>query len=135
MAVTRCSSGAYELGMSAAKEAGLVKIKPALTAGEWARTRGGRATGEAWRESAGVEFYVHDHANQPGLLVVGAFPGRSVSIEPVIFHALAAKCLHGQPFGFTREDVDNLDATMGPASPALHELARRIEALLPPEDV
>ena len=54
-------------------------------------------------------------------------------------HALAAISLHGQPFGFTRKDVDVLrDAAIvvadGPALSAyLGAIADRIAALLPPE--
>lgn len=62
-------------------------------------------------------------------------------------HGIAAANLHGQPFGFTREDVEclrelakhyNDDAdnyeTTGPAAVWLSALADRIEALLPPDD-
>ncbi len=61
----------------------------------------------------------------------------------------AALCLHGQPFGFTREDVACLRAASGAViyrdafsgelagdsveSRKLLDLADRIEALLPPE--
>ena len=59
--------------------------------------------------------------------------------------SLAAICLKGQPFGFTREDVELLRSverdSHDPASAPyigdvsmLADLADRIEALLPPED-
>jgi len=54
-------------------------------------------------------------------------------------HELAAKALHGQPFGFTREDIDVLDTaimydpTTGRHGMALGAIRDRIEALLPPE--
>lgn len=60
-------------------------------------------------------------------------------------HAAAALCLHGQPFGFTREDVSVLRQLptfvrglgLGPdpdgVAAYLPGLADRIEALLPPE--
>ena len=51
-------------------------------------------------------------------------------------HALAALALHGQPFGFTRADVDalrNLCADLHPYCQPFHSLADRIAALLPPE--
>ena len=59
-------------------------------------------------------------------------------------HGVAALCLHGQPFGFTREDVELVRGLRGRPSeydsspiedddPALDALADRIEALLPPE--
>ena len=57
-------------------------------------------------------------------------------------HSTAALCLHGQPFGFTWEDVAVLRDIAAPdiGTPlegdarALTSLADRIEALLPPED-
>jgi len=49
---------------------------------------------------------------------------------------MAALCLHGQPFGFTKEDVENLYATADePGNHRLYDLATRIDALLPPRDV
>jgi hypothetical protein len=47
--------------------------------------------------------------------------------------ALAALALHGQPFGFTREDVDLLRWVAEHTDHATGRLADRIEALLPPE--
>jgi len=52
-------------------------------------------------------------------------------------HALAALCLHGQPFGFRHEDVllcrGNLYHVETPEFyGALYDLADRIAALLPP---
>ena len=59
-------------------------------------------------------------------------------------HGAAAKLLHEQPFGFTREDVELLRETvptdvdqLGYAyeiQSYLHDLADRIAALLPPEE-
>lgn len=51
-------------------------------------------------------------------------------------HQIAAGCLYGQPFGFTRYDVTLLRHAADfaqPRHPELHGLADRIEALLPPE--
>ncbi len=54
-------------------------------------------------------------------------------------HGLAALCLYGQAFGFTREDVDLLNKAIlqyhWREKPAigLQSLASRIAALLPPE--
>ena len=54
--------------------------------------------------------------------------------------ALSALCLHDQPFGFTREDVEVLTDAVGSVyssmegSAKLLSLADRIEALLPPEE-
>lgn len=57
-------------------------------------------------------------------------------------HETAARALHGQPFGFTWEDVDLLLAETSILAPvrdeeegqALYDLANRIAALLPPRD-
>lgn len=51
----------------------------------------------------------------------------------------AAKVLHGQPFGFTWEDVDllrNIDPhdVVTPTLDAMHALGDRIAALLPPRE-
>ena len=51
---------------------------------------------------------------------------------PVGSHALAALCLYGEPFGFTREDVRILRAAA--CIDDMVGLADRIEALLPPEE-
>ena len=53
-------------------------------------------------------------------------------------HRLAAQCLHGQPFGFTQEMVDELRLAAGYCRTTSHELwcddiADLIEALLPPD--
>ena len=51
-------------------------------------------------------------------------------------HPLAALCLHGQPFGFTQEDVDACrsadDEEWAKWQPQLAALAEKIAALLPP---
>ena len=60
---------------------------------------------------------------------------------PEDLHALAARCLHNQSFGFHREDVANIrDALIfkyrepdDERNEQLESLADRIEALLPPE--
>jgi len=49
-------------------------------------------------------------------------------------HGIAAANLHGQPFGFTREDVRVLRQEAGYYHDGIADLADRIEALLPPED-
>ena len=66
-----------------------------------------------------------------------------VVLEPLYYpslHGIAAANLHGQPFGFTREDVEVLTDAVGSVyssmegSAKLLSLADRIEALLPPEE-
>lgn len=81
--------------------------------------------------------------------------GRDPAWKPSLFateHAHAAMILHGQPFGFTREDVrllrdlfrQQMVVARAPGSRESHDncvriasriddLADRIEALLPPE--
>ena len=94
------------------------EIKPALTAEEW--KAGGwyvKPEYHIWTECSG-DCGVEDR------------------------HAMAATCLHGQPFGFTREDVIALRAmqdrinfeALDRGIPSVKDLADRIEALLPPEE-
>ena len=95
-------------------------IKPALTAEEWASVGGWRLDPDSW---VSVDY-------------VGW-------CEVENRHAMAAVCLHGQPFGFTREDVEVLKAAAqsvyssmlsedaSEESAKLLSLADRIEALLP----
>lgn len=53
-------------------------------------------------------------------------------------HALAALALHGQPYGFTRDDVRSLRAAAemlgGVSERSLLSVASRVAALLPPQD-
>ena len=54
-------------------------------------------------------------------------------------HVMAASCLHGQPFGFTWEDIDMLKMSARTVLGAMEHrallsMADRIEALLPPEE-
>lgn len=107
--------------------------KPALTEEEWGKLGCGTKGARPQR----VEF------DDEGYLVVHdgwetALPSSDV------WHALAALCLHGQPYGFTWEDVDILRREAGfaddehrngfhPETEArLLSLADRIAALLPP---
>lgn len=96
-------------------------IRPALTPEEWAR-----------QVSTGPDGSVEIVVDFGGL--VG--PHRVVD-DPKARHALAALSLHGQPFGFTREDVAMLRSLASDAGlqaePVILHLAARIEALLPPE--
>lgn len=108
------------------------EIKPALTAEEWAGVCTVGRPMEVWGKAGGGGL---------GVVVNGL-------LDPSDRHALAAHCLNGQPFGFTREDVKWLHHAAAHAKPAPPEyrqlsdeivaiyldLADRIEALLPPED-
>jgi len=60
--------------------------------------------------------------------------------DPAERHALAARALYGQPFGFTREDVEWLEegytecAHCNEARAWYASMADRVAALLPPEE-
>lgn len=130
-------------------------IKPALTPEEWAPPEkdGWEATGPRCLDDAG-DFWIEG----------GEVWRRSEGLEELVRnrHGLAALCLCGQPFGFTREDVEAIEAeaqgllraalwcpegysvdnpidAMSNAefrakAARLQSLASRIAALLPPED-
>ena len=93
-------------------------MKPAMTREEW----------EHWEELIQMEMY--DEARDDAVENLCANWGNPQQI--------AAKCLHGQPFGFTREDVKLIrDAAKFIAvrseSAYFESIADRIEALLPPK--
>lgn len=89
------------------------KIEPALTADEW--------------------VWIHDESMERLTDDIGYLWGH------VRRDAVAAICLHGQPFGFTWSDVDLLKAHGAEwfprvGSPECDNLADRIAALLPPRN-
>lgn len=110
------------------------KIEPALTPDQWGKLM---LDADAW--------VGHDDDPEPGaIFIAGDWK------SPEERHAIAALCLHGQPFGVTREDVEMLRAAEETAKTALDrfvnaytaatalpnrlaDLRARIEALLPPE--
>lgn len=100
------------------------EIKTALTAEEWT---------ELEVEDALVSIFV-DHAT--GTLHVYPSQHTNEDCEVSNRHALAALCLHDQPFGFTSYDVVMLRqvACCPHHKEACESIADRIEALLPPED-
>ena len=102
-------------------------VQPALTAKEWENKR-------YYAESGTGEMIVNmGKWNGTGFMAHSSIPEHGRSADR---HAAAALCLHEQPFGFTREDVDDLKdiiALLGFKD--LEDLVARIEALLPPEDV
>ena len=133
-------------------------IEPAMTPEEWAAALnpGGdvdmvRGDLRLWRHDEGEPFPV-----EVGIRSVDIMNGERVAgISHVLgkdLHALAALALHGQPFGFTWEDVDALryDAEQARRLAVLHagrwygdmhelevrlsSIADRIAALLPPRD-
>lgn len=99
------------------------EIKPALTPEEWRK----KATGDG---DTGDTMILDGF-----VAVVMDF---TRFIEVLDRHGTAALCLHGQPFGFTREDVLLCRGQLHHPESAeiwelLHSLADRIEALLPPK--
>jgi len=77
-------------------------VRPALTPEEWARLR---ATNHLTRPIgyAGQEIGVQVGHPWSGVSITAEHSHAGLSRE--MSHALAAVALHGQPFGFTREDV------------------------------
>lgn len=63
----------------------------------------------------------------------GAVPDLFVEVGCPERHAFAARALHGQPFGFTWEDVDTLRESP-PDESLLDAIADRVAALLPPRE-
>lgn len=100
------------------------EIAPALNADEWGQ----------WRRLAQYIFTSDGHGHATVI--------QRNAIEVPRRHAIAALSLHGQPFGFTREDVALLRDMAGdyegrngyfPEGQRLLSLADRLAALLPPE--
>lgn len=107
------------------------EVKPALTAEEWVGHP--RYNGTEYHIT-GVTVELLDGNSRL------AVNGDEYSWENQSRHALAALALHGQPFGFSREDVRNLGLLADDlrdfdryAYDHLKSLIARIRALLPPE--
>jgi hypothetical protein len=94
-------------------------------------------------ESPKLGHFVQLDRHADGVEVFVAGPS-SFILDAEELHRFAAYALHGQPFGFTREDVRVLllaiawaqddQAGLSPAEErTANSLAARIEALLPPE--
>ena len=123
-------------------------MEPAMTAEEWARQEVEMGD-KGWFHADGA-FPVGggDPVVASGDLYVGAYdahgracPGAEVPAKHR--HALAALCLHGQPYGFSWADVDALREVLDEAygngnSPewscaiVAEQLLAKIAALLPP---
>ena len=114
-------------------------IPPALTPEEWStKARMWPADGDEG-DAIPLGFQIDDE--QGGAVVIpidyeGCY--RQAFFDGNDRHGLAALCLYGQSFGFTRADVDALLYTLDDASKCgtddeLRSIAARIAALLPPE--
>jgi hypothetical protein len=114
-----------------------VEIKAALTPEEW-KTKSVRRFSRA----AGARNF---DLEPNGLFVHVGYEETMDDAYHIFFslsedhYALAALCLHGQPFGFTREDVEMLrysaeNTRDNYAAQDYLSLADRLEALLPPKD-
>lgn len=112
------------------------EMKPALTPDEWERFA-------ADRPSLSVEKFRDLFIGRPTRNMSVRIRGDHVQlVEADECHALAALALHGQPFGFTHEDVYLLEDEARwyaerqlpdvKQAAALRSLAARIAALLPP---
>ena len=113
------------------------KIVPALTREEWATFLAGNPVLNL--DGAGFQDCPHIQTEHGGEVIV-AVEDVYLGLSGIARHAGCATLLHGQPFGFTREDVEALrqdgwgyDEVHDQAK--LDDLADRIEALLPPEDL
>jgi hypothetical protein len=125
-------------------------IPPALTPDEWAAleqfepVRRGQYEVRRWRQGKKTGYSVSEADWDP--------EGSFLSLDPEIAAPTAALCLHAQPFGFTREDVEAVnyeanelhhwahDAESEAEMHAMNERCNRlvrlrdkIAALLPPE--
>ena len=129
--------------------------EPALSAEEWAERlrRPGRMVGG--ERLVGAVELVHTSGTGNRLEMVSNGHGQFSDVYTVVEnqrHAVAAECLHGQPFGFSRDlctrlrhapslqgyDDDHFVISREDLKILLQartEAADRIEALLPPEEV
>lgn len=116
------------------------QVKPALTPEEWGPNPTINPVFRGWAsaEDSG-SFALHGRVLR--VTASDKRTGRAITLNVTDErHALAALALHGQPFGFTREDVGRIrnaadfyrmqGYTNQPYD--LFALAARIEALLPP---
>ena len=110
-------------------------MKDALTAEEWAGylERGDTVCREEGQITAGLRGAAGDP-----VIGVASDPHEYGAILPGLCHAIAALCLHDQPFGFTREMLDcmtefNDDRQTSERREIAEQGFDRIEALLPPE--
>lgn len=115
-------------------------IKPAMTAEEWALL----AKKQVMRRPVNDRGIGFGYDRDTGGLDVRA-PHSTAQLPRTFNHAIAAAMLHGQPFGFTQEDVALIRAAIVPErsdewemhededrTARLESIADRLTALLPP---
>jgi len=107
--------------------------QPARELDAWARQLGAAAG-----EDDATEYVAKLGVTASGAVIAMNRAHDRVLVPPPARPVLAALALDGQPFGFTRDDVAAVRraAERGGAPAeleALHDLAARLEALLPPE--
>jgi hypothetical protein len=112
----------------------MTEMKPALTAEEWKKAF--NAKGEP------VINYPEERVFWHASAIEGDADDCAIAIGDSDRQRVAAMCLFGQPFGFTREDVKNLNFVLKRLNglisddrfARLGDLSDRISALLPPEE-
>ena len=119
------------------------EIKPALTAEEWARVFARNAYDDPYTEIAGYNVRLNrgDYYSLEVVDTDGWYYTHELTFYGGERQQLAALCFHGQPFGFTRQDVKVLRGAQSALNFECMDrgfdrpctLADRIEALLPPE--
>jgi hypothetical protein len=138
------------LGISEEAEPMSTKLHAALTADQWAARDYRQPAGELdhWAkhkpaqrpEDDSTEYVAKLGLSYDDCVIVMNRAHERVLVPPPARAALAAFAIAGQPFGFTREDAELVrraaDALPdGTAREALHAVADRLDAILPPADV
>lgn len=109
-------------------------MKPALTREEWERAIEQIAHDEDFIAGVGHRLGDAELRSSRRQELAAYFLESGFPRGPEALHAAAALCLHGQPFGFTWEDVATLRSMSArDILDAYDSIADRIEALLPPE--
>lgn len=119
-------------------------IAPALTPAQWASCiRVGTSKNLTWGNPSTASGRINFHGVFDPFESFhdgGGEYSNSLTVHPDHRRALAALALDGQPYGFTREDVTLLaqladNAIWKEGVEGAENLAARIAALLPPEDI
>lgn len=114
-------------------------IAPALTAEEWKGSINTRALQRPYNPTV-PHYSINFESGWSGICVRAKHS--NASLDRSWTHAIAALALHEQPFGFTREDLDELALAYAAllndgqdeVATSVHNIRARIAALLPPEE-